>query len=81
MLFIFESDERWGIWMRDMLFPIDIIWADAGGAIVTIAKNIAPETYPHVFEPVAPARYALEVPAGFAARHGIAEGVRIKVRP
>ena len=26
MWFIFTSDDFWGIWMKDMLFPINILW-------------------------------------------------------
>ena len=77
MLFVFESDGLWGIWMKDMQFPIDIVWAGADGKVITVADNVAPETYPKVFSPSAPARYVLELPAGFAAAHGIVEGSQI----
>ncbi len=79
MLFVFESDDTFGIWMKDMLFPIDIVWADASGTVITIAKNVAPDTYPKVFYPSTPARYVVELPAGFAAAHGVAEGTIIKI--
>ena len=79
MLFVFDTDGAWGIWMKDMQFPIDIVWADASGTVITVAANIAPETYPEVFNPSAPARYVLELPAGFAAAHGIVEGTVIKI--
>ncbi len=77
MLFVFDTDGVWGIWMKDMQFPIDIVWADVDGKVVTVALNIAPETYPEVFLPSAPARYIIELPAGFAAAHGIVEGSQI----
>lgn len=77
MLFIFDTDGIWGIWMKDMNFPIDILWADASGTVITIAADVAPDTYPEVFNPSAPARYVVELPAGFAAAHGIAEGTKI----
>lgn len=80
MLFIFDSDQKWGMWMKDMRFPLDIIWADAVGNIVTIARGISPESYPKVFEPSAPARYALEVPAGWSAAHGVVEGDKVVVK-
>ena len=74
MLFVFDTDGLWSFWMKDMLFPLDIIWADAQGRIVGIAHSVSPDTYPQSFTPGEPARYALEVPAGFAKAHGIAEG-------
>ena len=80
MLFIFDTDGIWGIWMKDMRFFIDIVWADSSGSVITVAHNIAPETYPKVFYPSRSARYVLELPAGFAAAHGIAEGVKMMVQ-
>ena len=80
MLFIFETDGKWGIWMKDMRFSLDIIWADASGNIVTIERGAALESYPKAFEPSAPARYVLEVPAGFSERHGITEGMKLEFK-
>lgn len=77
MLFIFDTDDKWGIWMKDMQFPIDIVWVDAGGIVVTVAHNISPDTFPKSFRPTAPARFVLEFPAGYAHRQGIVEGIKI----
>ena len=78
MLFVFDTDGSWGIWMKDMRFAIDIVWADASGAIVTVSSNVAPDTYPEKsFYPIAPARYVLELPAGFTTAHGIAAGSKL----
>ena len=77
MLFVFDTDGLWNIWMKDMRFPIDIVWADVSGMVITIASNVAPDTYPKSFFPSAPARYVVELPAGFAAANGIVEGGQI----
>lgn len=77
MLFVFDQDGQWGIWMKDMRFSIDIVWIDAQGSVLTIAPAVSPGTYPKVFYPSAPARYVLELPAGWAAAHGIAEGSKV----
>lgn len=77
MLFIFPHATEIGFWMKDMLFPIDMIFADATGTIVTIAANAQPSSYPDIFNPTKPAKYVLEVPAGFAVIHGIAAGQKI----
>ncbi len=71
MLFIFPKADRYGIWMKDMRFPIDIFWIGDDGRVASFEKNVGPETYPHVFYPDAPVRYVLETNAGFADRHGI----------
>ena len=74
MLFIFTHDAPHPFWMRDTFIPLDIIWIDAGKKIVHIEREVTPETYPDMFTPSAPARYALEVPAGYAAANGIGIG-------
>lgn len=79
LLFVFQSDEEWGIWMKDMRFPIDIIWASKEGVVVHVEKNVSPETFPEVFSPDVPARYVLEVNAGFAVVHGIGTGSQFQV--
>ena len=80
MLFIFDPPRVPGFWMKDMLFPLDIIFIDQKGRVVTVHKNIAPQTYPTTFRPSVPARYVLEVPAGFADTHRIAEGAKVVVQ-
>ncbi len=81
MLFVFEQEGSPGIWMKDMQFSIDILWADSEGTIITIKDNVSPDTYPQSFYPNrAEARYVLEVPAGFFSRYDIAEGMKIVVQ-
>lgn len=80
MLFVFDSADLWGIWMKDMQFSIDILWADAEGTIVTIEENVSPSTYPTAFRPQSPSLYVVELPAGFVAAHGISLGGKIVVQ-
>lgn len=77
MLFVFDHDDKFGFWMKDMKFAIDIVWLDASGTVLTIAPDLSPSTYPNAFYPSRPARYVLEVPAGFAKGHGVAEGSKV----
>ncbi|HVV15003.1 MAG TPA: DUF192 domain-containing protein [Candidatus Paceibacterota bacterium] len=72
MLLAFEHNGDWGIWMKDMRFPIDILFISETGNVVSINENVSPDTYPQVFYPPLAVRYVLELPAGFAAAHGIA---------
>lgn len=82
MLFIFPTSDYYTFVMRDMDYPIDIIWIK-DGEIVEIAPNLAPEKgvlenqltrYP----PRLPATHVLEVPAGFVAEHNIKIGDTVK---
>jgi uncharacterized membrane protein (UPF0127 family) len=42
MLFIFGSEEGQGIWMRNMCFPIDVVWIDENKRVVDIKENLKP---------------------------------------
>lgn len=65
MLFVFDTTDNWAIWMKDMNYPIDIIWLDDSKRIVYMVKSADPSSYPYTtFKPSKPARYVLEVPAG-----------------
>lgn len=79
-LFIFEETETPAFWMKDMNFPIDIIWIDEGGRIVDITKSFAPETYPLSISPIVPIRFALEVNEGFVDNHGITIGQSANIK-
>src|SRR6185436_16930434 len=79
MLFIFPNDGTYSFWMKNMRFSIDIVWLSADGTILYIAQNISPDTYPQSFAPPVPARYVLELPAGYAAAHHVQEGDKVEL--
>lgn len=81
MIFVSEKANRGGLWMKDMRFAIDMLWFDSDLALVDVAENVAPDTYPTIFRPQRPARYALEVPAGFVSRNHISMGETIVIEP
>lgn len=64
MLFVFPENDQHGIWMKDMKFPIDIIWISENLRIVDIKRDASPDSYPESFTNVRPARYVLELSAG-----------------
>ena len=64
MLFVFDKPGMYGIWMKDMLFPIDILWVNQFGSIVHIERQASPDSYPRRFQAAKPALYVLEIPAG-----------------
>ena len=74
MLFVYETPVTPGFWMKDMNFPLDIIWIGSDKRIVDISENIAPETFPQLFRPLAPVQYVLEVNAGWAEAHNLSMG-------
>ncbi len=42
MLFIFRKSRKYGIWMHNMRFPIDILWLDDKHRIVDIVEKANP---------------------------------------
>lgn len=79
MLFIFDSDAKHQFWMKDMRFAIDILWLSDKGEVVDIRESISPSTYPAVFAPNSPARYVLELPAGFAKENEVSVGEIVRL--
>jgi uncharacterized membrane protein (UPF0127 family) len=64
-LFVFDTPGPWSFWMKDMNYPIDIIWLDENKTIIYIEPSLTPETYPQSFTSTTPAKYVIETPAGF----------------
>lgn len=79
MLFVFEKPDRYGFWMKEMNFPIDIIWISLDKKIVDIKDSAKPESFPEVFYPKENALYVLEVEAGFVKNHEIKPGDEVVI--
>ena len=69
MLFVSKREERTGMWMKDMRFSIDILWFSSDNRLVSVARNVDPCSYPEVYWPDEPAKYVLEVSAGFVTQN------------
>lgn len=74
MLFVFDTPGMYYFWMKDMNFPIDIIWLDQNKKVVHIEHSLSPSTYPDSFGPETPTQYVIEIPAGEATRIGLVLG-------
>lgn len=73
MLFIFSREQPLSFWMRNTLIPLDMIFIDAKGKIVSVIENAEPRTL--TSRPsAAPATYVLEVPGGWSAKQGVKAG-------
>ena len=78
LLFIFEKPGHYPFWMKNMNFPIDIIWISRDKKIVFIEKNATPKSYPKNFGGEVESSYVLEVVAGFADKHNLAIGDQVE---
>ena len=79
MLFIFNQSGFYPFWMKEMLFPIDIIWLNNNKEVVFIKKDAQPclEENCQIIEPDKKARYVLEVKAGIADKINIKIGDKL----
>ena len=80
MLFVFEKPQNYEFWMKDMNFPIDIIWIGEDEIIKKISHQITPETYPETFSAGEPIKFVLEVNAGFSEKNEIATGDSVVIK-
>ncbi len=83
MLFVFEAPGPQSIWMKDMKFPIDIVWLDEKGIVVDVVRN-APvpaveDTKLPVYTNQLPAKYVLELSAGTADLSDLKVGSVIQI--
>lgn len=76
-LFAFGVAGKHSIWMKDMNYPLDIIWLDEGGIITHIEANVSPDSYPESFTPPQPALYVIETNAGFTASNTVTVGDKV----
>ena len=70
MLFVFETSDFHGIWMKNCKFPIDILWLDEQRSVVHVAEAVPPckaEPCP-VYNPLRKASFVVELNAGQARR-------------
>jgi uncharacterized membrane protein (UPF0127 family) len=81
MLFFFDQPSQYRFWMPDMRFAIDIVWIGEDWKVADITENATPESFPATFQPKYPAKYVLEVPAGYAAKRGWREGTTVSLAP
>lgn len=82
VLFVFPHEAKWGIWMKDMNYPLDILWLDRGSKVVHMVADARPSSYPKTtFTPNTKARYVIELPSGTIKATGISKGSFVTLPP
>ena len=74
LLFIFADKDQHGIWMKDMMIPIDVVWLDDEKKVIHVEHDVQPDSYPTVYRPNGLAKYIVELPAGTARARVIRVG-------
>ncbi|MEJ2724988.1 MAG: DUF192 domain-containing protein [Deltaproteobacteria bacterium] len=79
MLFVFPRPEPRWFWMRNTPTSLDIIFVGEDRKVMNVAKETVPMCDTG-YRSSGPARYVVEVKAGFADRYGIRKGTGIRWR-
>ncbi|GAB4112027.1 MAG: hypothetical protein OHK0057_34080 [Thermoflexibacter sp.] len=77
MLFIFPETEMQSFWMKNTLISLDILFVNENMEIVTIQKYAQPKSEQSL-RSTKPAKYVVEVNAGFCDRYQVNEGDLVK---
>jgi hypothetical protein len=72
MIFVFSNDEVRFFWMKNTRFPLDILFVNAKGRVVSISQMKAYDL--NTTSSIDPARYAIELNDGAAAECGVKKG-------
>lgn len=79
MLFVFDKPDVYSIWMKNMYFPLDIIWLDEELNIIHIEEDISPNTYPKIYSSNSKSLYVIEANSGFSKRFDLKVGNKINI--
>jgi uncharacterized protein len=79
LLFVFETPDFHGIWMRNCKFPIDIVWLDAEHKVVHVQEAAPPCKAEKaedcaIYTPLRKASYVVEINSGQARKEKIVVG-------
>jgi uncharacterized membrane protein (UPF0127 family) len=77
MLFVFKSEEKLSFWMKDTRIPLDIVYIDSQGRVVSV-KQMKPYDLSGTPSDGA-VQYAIELNKGAAADAGVKPGITLKL--
>lgn len=81
MAFTWPTATDTPFWMQDTLIPLDIVFWDASGTVVTVLTMVPCTANPcHLYYPTASYVGAVEMNAGLANQYGVATGDTVKLQ-
>lgn len=78
LLFVYKKPQEVGIWMKNTLISLDILWIDKSYKIVHIETNTLPNST-QIMRPKIKVNYVLEVISGTVKKYNIDVGDVIKL--
>jgi len=76
MIFVYETPQYVAMWMKNTLLPLDMLFVDERGCVVTIRQNANPGSLADIRSRV-PVVLVVELKAGTVAAQGMAVGDRV----
>ena len=71
MIFIFSDSAKRNFVMREMRYPLDMIWVN-NNKVIGVSENLQPEQAPYtVYSSPSAANMVIEVPAGYVQKNKI----------
>ena len=82
MLFDLGTTQNTSFWMKDMRFPLDMVWVTEDKRIAGVTADIqpqpgAPDNQLQLYPAPVPVRSVLELNAGVAAERGLGAGTQL----
>lgn len=87
MIFLYDQEGTYRIWMKNCLIALDVAWVDAEGRVVELVAGVPPPSPLRVYRSDAdypnyggsvPSRSFVEFPAGTIKRLGLKKGDRLE---
>ncbi|MBP7003482.1 MAG: DUF192 domain-containing protein [Amaricoccus sp.] len=77
MLFVYDTAQPVAFWMKNTLIPLDMLFFDASGRLVSVHENAVPGDLTAI-PGHGDVQFVLELNGGAAARLGIAAGAEMR---
>jgi uncharacterized protein len=81
MIFLFQAPGYYPFWMKNMKFPIDIIYIDSDTIVTIINDAKAPKNSSEsltIYTPTQPADKVLEIQSGLSGKYHFQNGDKVK---
>jgi len=82
MIFLFQKPDYYSFWMRNMKFPIDIIYI-SNDTVVTIKNDVQTPKNNNdnltIYTPTKPSDKVLEIQAGLSEKYNFKNGDKVKI--
>jgi uncharacterized membrane protein (UPF0127 family) len=79
MLFVFETEQSVGFWMKDTLISLDMIFLTENGQITNIERGAEPNNTTKIYNSASPVKYVLETNDNFSDQNKLQTGQYLDV--